>query len=203
MNLPGYWIDRYPVTVAQYAAFLNETGLEEHYAEFMANPHECGIVARGDGRYDVVPGRQDHPVVYVSWHAASAYAAWHDKMLPTEAQWERAARGLAGRTYPWGDDPPTPERANYDYCYGGTTPVGAFAAGASDEGVFDLAGNAKEWCRDEYHPYPGGAPMLAFDAATPDLDEHQRAALTRQLYCVRGGGWTKQAAKASIGAPPG
>ncbi|MFP6643159.1 MAG: SUMF1/EgtB/PvdO family nonheme iron enzyme [Candidatus Latescibacterota bacterium] len=64
----------------------------------------------------------------------------------------------------------------------------------SPASVWDLAGNVKEWCLDEYHPYPGGAPMLDFDATTPDLDWIQEAALRRELYCVRGGGWSKQPA---------
>lgn len=194
VELDGYWIDRYPVTVAQFAAFLNETGIDEHYCDYMANPHQCGIVSAAGGAYEVVPGREAHPVVYVSHAAATAYAAWYDRLLPTEAQWERAARGLTGRTYPWGEAPPTPERANYDYHYGGTTPVGALPAGASEEGICDLAGNVKEWCRDEYLSYPGGALMLDFDDGTPGLDWIQEAALQRELYCVRGGGWSKQEA---------
>jgi serine/threonine-protein kinase len=158
----------------------------------MANPDECGIVRDADGSYSMAAGREHHPVVYVSHTAAIAYAAWAGKQLPTEAQWERAARGLEGRTYPWGEAPPAPELANYDYLYGGTTEVGALPAGATPDGILDLAGNVKEWCRDEYHSYPGGAPMLPF-GPDDDLDEHQQAALTRVLYCVRGGGWSKQA----------
>jgi formylglycine-generating enzyme required for sulfatase activity len=194
VELEGYWIDRHPVTVAQFAAFLIETSLDEHYVEAMANPHECGILADGSGGYEVVPGREDYPVVYVSHTVALAYAASYDRQLPTEAQWERAARGLEGRTYPWGQEQPTPEHANIDYRYGGTTSIGSFPLGVTDEGVWDLAGNVKEWCLDEYHPYPGGAPMLDFDESTPDLDWIQEAALRRQLFCVRGGGWSKQEA---------
>jgi formylglycine-generating enzyme required for sulfatase activity len=194
IEIEGYWIDRHPVTVAQFAAFLQETSFDEHFVEAMANPHECGIIADDDGSYRVVPGREDHPVVYVTHTAALAYAAWNDRQLPTEAQWERVARGLHGRTYPWGEAPPTPAHANYDYHYGGTTPIGSFPQGATDEGVWDLAGNVKEWCFDEYHPYPGGEPMLDFDETTPDLDWIQQAALTRELFCVRGGGWSKQPA---------
>jgi formylglycine-generating enzyme required for sulfatase activity len=193
VELDGYWIDRCPVTVSQFAEFLNDSGLAEYYVEQMANPKECGILA-SDGGYRVAEGRQDHPVVYVTHTAASAYAVWCVKKLPTEAQWERAARGTEGRIYPWGSTAPTPARANYDYRYGGTTPVGALPKGATAEGIHDLAGNVKEWCRDEFHPYPGGAPMLWFDDRTPGLDWIQEAALTRQLFSVRGGGWSKQEA---------
>ena len=88
----------------------------------------------------------DHPVTNVSWYDAMAYAAWLGGSLPTEAQWELAARGQAGRAYPWGEEAPTRDRANYNRV--GTTPIGEFADGATPEGVYDLAGNVWEWCRD-------------------------------------------------------
>ena len=97
------------------------------------------------------PGAPDHhPVTTVSWYDAMAYAAWLGGSLPTEAQWELSARGQAGRSYPWGDEPPTPARANYGRV--GTTPTGQFPDGATPEGVYDLAGNVWEWCRDGSSP---------------------------------------------------
>lgn len=97
------------------------------------------------------PGAPDHhPVTTVSWYDAMAYAAWLGGSLPTEAQWELAARGRAGRSYPWGDEPPTPAHANYGRV--GTTPTGQFPDGATPEGVYDLAGNVWEWCRDGSSP---------------------------------------------------
>jgi formylglycine-generating enzyme required for sulfatase activity len=95
----------------------------------------------------------DHPVVNVSWFDAMAYAAWLGGTLPTEAQWELAARGGAGRTYPWGNERPSRVRANYGGDGGsgrslGTAPVGSFPGGATPENVQDLAGNVWEWCRD-------------------------------------------------------
>jgi formylglycine-generating enzyme required for sulfatase activity len=96
----------------------------------------------------------DHPVVGVSWYDAMAYAAWLEGSLPSEAQWEFAARGPAGRTYPWGNDRPTRARANYDHEGSGagrelaTAPVGSFPEGATPERIHDLAGNVWEWCRD-------------------------------------------------------
>ena len=97
------------------------------------------------------PGAPDgHPVTNVSWYDAMAYAAWLGGSLPTEAQWELAARGQAGRSYPWGDEAPTPAHANYNRV--GTTPTGEFPDGATPEGVHDLAGNVWEWCRDDSSP---------------------------------------------------
>ncbi len=89
----------------------------------------------------------DHPVVNVSWYDAMAYAAWLGGTLPSEAQWELAARGVSGRTYPWGNDRPSRARANYDHA-AGTVPVGSFPEGATPERIEDLAGNVWEWCRD-------------------------------------------------------
>jgi len=101
---------------------------------------------------------EDHPVRQVNWYEAMAYAAWLGGSLPTEAQWELAARGVDGRVYPWGDEPPTPMRANYGAAdVGGPSPVKTYPEGATPDGIYDLAGNVFEWCRD-WHGVRGDDP---------------------------------------------
>ena len=143
VHVDVFYIDPYEVTNAQYREFI------------LANPQwQKGLIDRGfhDGFYLVdwngnnyPPGKEDHPVVDVSWYAAMAYAKWAGKRLPTEAEWEKAARGgLVGRKYPWGNDI-NPNRANYDTQ--DTKPVGSYAPNEYD--LYDMAGNVWEWCLDE------------------------------------------------------
>jgi len=115
------------------------------------------------------PGKEKHPVDSVDWYDAQAYAAWLGASLPTEAQWEFAARGTQGRTYPWGNHPPTRERANFftTDARPGSEPVGSHPHGTTPEGVEDLAGNVWEWCRDWFDVYPAAAAAAELDPLGP------------------------------------
>jgi len=111
-------------------------------------------IALQDGRFVVAEDFDDHPVTEVTWHGARAYCAWLDRRLPTEAEWEAAARGREGRPYPWGEAPVTAERAVHDRQRGATAPVGSHPSGATPRGLQDMAGNLAEWTSSLFQPYP-------------------------------------------------
>jgi iron(II)-dependent oxidoreductase len=111
-------------------------------------------IHRRDGRFAADPGFEDHPAVEVSWYGARDYCLWRGRRLPTEAEWEKAARGPDRRRYPWGDAPPDAERAVFGRPYNATDRGDRRPAGAGPSGVEDLLGNLREWTASEYRPYP-------------------------------------------------
>ncbi len=134
VNLPAYRIARTPVTNAQYRAFVDATN-------YRAPGHWSGG--------QIPQGKENHPVVQVSWNDAQKFCAWAGLRLPTEQEWEKAARGTDGREYPWGAW--ELGRCNSSEAkIGATTPVDRFPSGASPWGVLDAAGNVWEWCVDDY-----------------------------------------------------
>ena len=170
VTLKAFYIDRTEVTSAQYAKFLADVEKKgdaawrhpdqpatkrTHVPDLWAHP-------------DLGQAKANHPAVGADWFDAYAYAKWADKRLPTEAEWERAARGADARIYPWGNMPPAEGltyRANFFSTYLGadgyrfTSPVGAFPMGASPAGCLDMAGNAAEWCADWFGPPPAATRL--------------------------------------------
>ncbi|TEU11887.1 MAG: hypothetical protein E3J21_22510 [Anaerolineales bacterium] len=158
--LDAFYIDKHEVTNAQFAAFVSATGYETE-----AERRRCSWVRKGnswecvqgvDWQHPSGPdtdlmGKDEHPVVQVSWSDAKAYCEWAGKRLPTEAEWEKACKGTDGRAYPWGDQGPTLNLCNFDENEGGTTPVGKYSPqGDSPYGCVDMAGNVEEWVADWY-----------------------------------------------------
>lgn len=160
-----FFIDWYETTNAMYQEFINATG------------HRQPKLWK-DGRYP--PGKANHPVVYVSWHDATEFCEWAGKRLPTETEWEKAARGTDQRIFPWGNSydlekANTPQHWMALHEKGDTTPVGTFEAGKSPYGLYDMAGNVYEWVQDWYLPYPG--------------NQYPNSHYGEKNKSVRGGSW--------------
>jgi formylglycine-generating enzyme required for sulfatase activity len=176
VNLDGFWIGETEVTNAQYRPFVEAGGYQrrELWTDVGWQWREENGITQPGCWYDGTWNQPDHPVVCVSWYEAVAYTRWLaqetgvDVRLPTEAQWEKAARGADARTWPWGNEPPDGARLNYcdrncehdwkdetvDDGYRYTAPAGSYPAGASPYGVLDMAGNVWEWTSSLYRDYP-------------------------------------------------
>jgi formylglycine-generating enzyme required for sulfatase activity len=155
VTLQAFAIDRRPVTNAEFAAFLDAIGTRNRSGQHLFDwDDEDARIRQRQGRWRADPGYERHPVVEMTWFGARDYCRAHGKRLPTEAEREYAARGVEGRTYPWGNDPPSRTRAQYAAGWGKTRPVGSFPDGATPEGVLDLAGNVHEWTSSIALAYP-------------------------------------------------
>jgi len=155
LSLPAFRIDRFPVTNALFATFLNAIGPFNQKGEPLFDVDDTDArIHRTGARWVADAGFELHPVVEVSWAGARDYCAWRGKRLPTEAEWEKAARGPDARRYPWGNARPDATRAQFGVGFNETARVDRFPAGASPYGVQDLAGNAWEWVSSAYRPYP-------------------------------------------------
>jgi len=174
VSVAAFEIDKFEVTNEQFEKFVAETG-------YVTEAENAGDTS---WRY-YAKDKANHPVVKVSWNDAQAFCEWAEKRLPTEAEWEKAARGTEERVYPWGDDWPgeqdDPKANAKDAGYRGTLIVGSFPDGASPYGVMDMAGNVAEWTSDWFQPYPG---YPGGDGDAQYFGETFRA--------IRGGGWFDQ-----------
>lgn len=153
--IPGFSIDRLPVTNARFAEFLDAIGPINERGERLFDVDDPDArIHREQEKWIASKGFENHPVVEVPWAGARDYCAWRGKRLPTEAEWEKAARGTDGRKYPWGNNVPDRTRAQFSAAYNETAPVGRGSAGASPYGVQDMAGNVWEWVASAYRSYP-------------------------------------------------
>jgi formylglycine-generating enzyme required for sulfatase activity len=149
VQLRGFRIGRFPVTVQEFGDFMKKGGSAARKS--WAGEHGTFSQPREWQRQKQFPNRS---VTGVSWFEAAAYCAWAGGRLPTEAEWERAARGAKSSRYPWGNEPPLDSsRANYNRVVEHATPVGLFPKGNSSEGLCDILGNVWEWCGDWFGPY--------------------------------------------------
>lgn len=231
VHLDGFWIGKYPVSVAQFRDFVKETGYKTDSEKGEGSWIEKGGKIRYDVSWERPNFKQDdsHPVICVSWNDANVFIKWIssrtgiDFCLPTEAQWEKAARGTDQRTYPWGNELPDGSQTNYadvnyknrfgdkgrnsdsnvDDGYAQTSPVNAYPKGQSPYGVFDMAGNTIDWLYDWYDPdYYAKSPLRNPIGPARDLERKKRSIpggwASNLQRCIRGGAWTDASGELSL-----
>jgi formylglycine-generating enzyme required for sulfatase activity len=183
VQVEAFYIDKYPVTNAEFARFVEATGYTTEaeeankgwiwQSEWREVTGACWRRPTGPG--STVDDKMDHPAVLISWNDARAYCHWAGKRLPTEAEWEKAARGTDARKWPWGNEWDPTRLNSGERGHGTTTPVGYYQNGVSFYGVCDMAGNVWEWVDEWYKPYPG----------SPCKDED----FGEKYRILRGGSW--------------
>jgi formylglycine-generating enzyme required for sulfatase activity len=180
VQVADFYIDRWPVANAEYKKFVDATNHP------VPNYEVSWCDTQGynwDPKTRMYPeGKADHPVVLVTWEDAMAYVAWAGKRLPTEAEWERAARGLDGRRYPWGNEFVSGLCNCKETGAGGTSPIGYFSPeGDTPEGLVDMLGNVWEWTNSLFRPYPY------------DPNDGRESRQARGFRVLRGASWVNDA----------
>lgn len=191
--IDAYSIHKYEVTNAQYAAFLNTRGSND------CNGTECVDLDDADGHitfenneYIISAGYENHPVIEVTWYGADAFCSTEGYRLPTEAEWEKAARGPTTQAFPWGDQNPDCSLANYSGCVVDTTEIGSYPTGASPYGILDMSGNVfefvQDWFQDDYYTsYP--TDSWPNNPSGPDSGSYK---------VRRGGSWSHNASTSTL-----
>ena len=155
VSLAEFFIDRNQLTNTEFARFLNIKGTRARDGQRWYDTDDGDArIHRHGGNWRPDPGHENNPVMEVSWYGAVAYCRWLSKRLPTEAEWEKAARGTDARKFPWGNEVPDRTRAHFGAGWNDLIPVGGLPAGASPFGALDMAGNGWEWVSSAYRTYP-------------------------------------------------
>lgn len=186
--LDAYWIDQNEVTNELFLSFVKETGYktnaEKEGHAWTYDGKNWSDTEKADwmhplGLYSNIINKEKHPVILVSWIDAFEYCKWAGRRLPTEAEWEKAARGTEARKYPWDNEEPNPDLLNYDLQIKTTTEVGSYPKGVSPYGAYDMAGNVWEWVNDWFdETYYLRSPLE--NPLGPDIGKYR---------VVRGGSW--------------
>ncbi len=198
--VPAFAIDSHPVTNAEFAEFVSAGGYTEgrlwRAADWgwitrlhLRQPHSWRSDPQGcrvRGLLEDVPvAHAAHWPAQVSWAEANAYARWRDARLPTEAEWQRAARGTSGgdaRPWPWGDEAPSDHHGSFHFRHAAPLPVGSRPAGVSAWGVHELVGNGWEWTGTPFAPFPGFTPMPRYPGYSADFFDGDH-------FVLLGGSW--------------